>query len=64
MNGLQKWIDRLLGRKPESSSTVPDQRPNEQPPREELTDEKQRELLRKEEKRRDELGSDPPDYDV
>ncbi len=64
MNGLQKWIDRLLGRKPESSSTVPDQSPNEQPPREELTDEKRRELLGKEEKRRDELGSDPPDYDV
>ena len=63
-NSLQSLLNRIFGRKPESPRAVPDQRPNVQTTPEEDAAELRRDALQKEEKRRDELGSDPPDYDV
>jgi hypothetical protein len=64
VNVLQKWLDRLLGREQKSALSVPDQRPNAGTTSEEDAAELRRDALQKEEKRRDELGSGPPDYDV
>jgi hypothetical protein len=63
MSSLQNWLNRLLGRGPESSASVPDPRPNAPTTPEEDAAELRRDALQEHE-RRIEGDSAPRRYDV